>query len=114
MSNPPPPPHHAAPSAAIASLGPSPSLPAPSSMALLLTITLPLLLCWAPLLGSRVAGRHGSAWLAGLVTLGSIVMLIVVIGFYPKIVFEATTDTVTSMVNTLFHSDITASIVGGG
>jgi NADH-quinone oxidoreductase subunit M len=43
-----------------------------------------------------------------------LIILIVVIGFYPKVVFEATTDTVTSMVNTLFHSDITASIVGGG
>ncbi|MEX1362911.1 MAG: monovalent cation/H+ antiporter subunit A [Nannocystaceae bacterium] len=53
-------------------------------MALLLTIILPLLLCWAPLLGSRVAGRHASAWLAGLVTLGSIAMLAVAVAGQPS------------------------------
>ncbi len=52
-------------------------------MALLLTITLPLLLCWAPLLGPRLGGRHGSAWLAGLVTGGSLVALILAIAGRP-------------------------------
>jgi NADH-quinone oxidoreductase subunit M len=43
-----------------------------------------------------------------------LIILIVVIGFYPKVVFEATTDTVVSLVDTIFTSDITASLDGGG
>ncbi len=43
-----------------------------------------------------------------------LIILIVVIGFYPKVVFEATTDTVTSLVETMFNSDVTASLTGGG
>jgi len=43
-----------------------------------------------------------------------LIILIVVIGVYPKIVFESTTDTVVSLVQTAFPSDITASLPGGG
>jgi NADH-quinone oxidoreductase subunit M len=43
-----------------------------------------------------------------------LIILIVVIGFYPKIVFGATTDAVVSLVDTVFGSDVTASIVTGG
>ncbi len=38
-------------------------------------IAIPLLLCWAPLWGSRVAGRNGAAWAAGGVTALSILAL---------------------------------------
>jgi len=40
-------------------------------MALALTVTLPLLLCWLPVLERRAGWRHGSAWLAAAVTLAS-------------------------------------------
>jgi NADH-quinone oxidoreductase subunit M len=43
-----------------------------------------------------------------------LIILIVVIGVYPKIIFESTTDTVVSLVQTAFDSDITASMPGGG
>lgn len=43
-----------------------------------------------------------------------LIILIVVIGVYPKIVFGSTTDTVVSLVDTVFRSDITASLPGGG
>ena len=43
-----------------------------------------------------------------------LIILIVVIGFYPKIIFESTTDTVVSLIDTVFGSDVTASISGGG
>ncbi len=42
-----------------------------------------------------------------------LVVLIVVVGFYPKLVFEATTDSVTSLVDMAFNSDITAALSGG-
>ena len=44
------------------------------------------------------------------------IVLIVVIGFFPKIIFNSTTDTVTSLVETVFNSDTSASIssVTGG
>lgn len=45
-----------------------------------------------------------------------LIVLIVVIGLFPKIIFNSTTDTVTSMVDTVFNSDTTASIrsvIGG-
>jgi NADH-quinone oxidoreductase subunit M len=44
------------------------------------------------------------------------IVLIVVIGFFPKIIFNSTTDTVTSMVEMVFSSDTTASVsnvIGG-
>lgn len=44
-------------------------------MALVLTVFLPMLLCWVPLLGTRMGGRYMSAWLAGLVTVGGLVAL---------------------------------------
>ena len=45
-----------------------------------------------------------------------LIVLIVVIGFYPRIIFGATTDTVVSLVDTVFNSDTTAAltIVEGG
>jgi NADH:ubiquinone oxidoreductase subunit 4 (subunit M) len=43
-----------------------------------------------------------------------LIVLIVVIGFYPKVVFDTTTDTVTSLVNTVFNSETTASLGTGG
>ena len=45
-----------------------------------------------------------------------LMVLIVVIGFYPRIIFGATTDTVVSLVETVFNSDTTAAltIVKGG
>ncbi len=46
-----------------------------SAMWLEFVIAIPLLLCWAPLWGSRVAGRNGAAWAAGGVTAMSIVAL---------------------------------------
>jgi NADH-quinone oxidoreductase subunit M len=39
-----------------------------------------------------------------------LIVLIVVIGFYPKIIFETTTDAVTSLVDMAFNSETTASI----
>jgi NADH-quinone oxidoreductase subunit M len=45
-----------------------------------------------------------------------LIVLIVVIGFYPKVVFGATTETVTSLIDTVFNSDTTAAltkVVGG-
>lgn len=39
-----------------------------------------------------------------------LIVLIVVIGFYPKVIFESTTDAVTSLVDMAFGSDTTASI----
>ena len=41
-----------------------------------------------------------------------LMVLIVVIGFFPALVFESTTDTVTSLVEMVFNSDTTASISG--
>jgi NADH-quinone oxidoreductase subunit M len=46
-----------------------------------------------------------------------LIILIVVIGFYPKVVFNATTDAVTSLVDAAFGTDTTAalsSLVKGG
>ncbi|MEX2652808.1 MAG: NADH-quinone oxidoreductase subunit M [Acidimicrobiia bacterium] len=43
-----------------------------------------------------------------------LIVLIVVIGFYPKVVFDTTTDTVTSLVNTVFNSETVASLGSGG
>ena len=45
-----------------------------------------------------------------------LIILIVIIGFYPRIVFDSTTDTVTSLVDMAFGSDATASIssISGG
>jgi NADH-quinone oxidoreductase subunit M len=43
-----------------------------------------------------------------------LMVLIVVIGFYPKIIFDATTDSVVSLVETVFNSDAVASIGSGG
>jgi NADH-quinone oxidoreductase subunit M len=39
-----------------------------------------------------------------------LIVLIVVIGFYPKIVFNATTDSVVSLIDTIFNADTTASV----
>ncbi len=39
-----------------------------------------------------------------------LIILIVIIGFYPRIVFDSTTDAVTSLVDMAFGSDATASI----
>jgi NADH-quinone oxidoreductase subunit M len=39
-----------------------------------------------------------------------LIVLIVVIGFYPKMIFNATTDSVVSLVDTIFNSDTTASL----
>ncbi|MCZ6455938.1 MAG: hypothetical protein O6650_01680, partial [Actinobacteria bacterium] len=44
------------------------------------------------------------------------ILLIVVIGFFPKIIFNSTTDVVTSLVDMAFSSETTASIasqIGG-
>ena len=41
-----------------------------------------------------------------------LIILIVVIGFYPKVVFESTTDTVTSLVDMAFGQGTTASVTG--
>jgi NADH-quinone oxidoreductase subunit M len=43
-----------------------------------------------------------------------LIVLIVVIGFYPKVIFDTTTDTVTSMVETVFSSDAVASLGSDG
>ena len=42
-----------------------------------------------------------------------LIVLIVVIGFYPRIVFDATTDSVTSLVDMAFSNDVTAALTGG-
>jgi NADH-quinone oxidoreductase subunit M len=42
-----------------------------------------------------------------------IVILIVVVGFYPRMIFEVTTDTVTSLVDMAFNGDVTAALTGG-
>jgi NADH-quinone oxidoreductase subunit M len=39
-----------------------------------------------------------------------LIVLIVVIGFYPKLVFNATTDSVVSLIDTIFNADTTASV----
>jgi NADH-quinone oxidoreductase subunit M len=39
-----------------------------------------------------------------------LIVLIVVIGFYPKVIFDSTTDAVTSLVEMVFSGDTTASI----
>jgi NADH-quinone oxidoreductase subunit M len=39
-----------------------------------------------------------------------LIVLIVVIGFYPKVIFDTTTDTVTSLVEMVFGTDTTASL----
>jgi NADH-quinone oxidoreductase subunit M len=43
-----------------------------------------------------------------------LIVLIVVIGVFPKTVFHATTDSVTSLVNTVFSTDTVASLGSGG
>ena len=45
-----------------------------------------------------------------------LIVLIVVIGFFPKLIFDSTTDTVTALVEMAFGSDATASartMIGG-
>jgi NADH:ubiquinone oxidoreductase subunit 4 (subunit M) len=42
-----------------------------------------------------------------------LIILIVVIGFYPKVIFEATTDSVVSLVDTIFNADPVASVARG-
>ena len=44
-------------------------------MWLVAVIAIPILLCWVPIWGSRIAGRNGSAWGAGLVTALSMLAL---------------------------------------
>jgi NADH-quinone oxidoreductase subunit M len=39
-----------------------------------------------------------------------LIVLIVVIGFFPKVIFGSTTDTVTSLVDMAFNGDLTASV----
>ncbi len=39
-----------------------------------------------------------------------LIILIVVIGFYPKLIFDTTTDAVTSLVEMAFDPETTASI----
>ena len=39
-----------------------------------------------------------------------LIVLIVVIGFFPKVIFVSTTDTVTSLVDMAFNGDLTASV----
>jgi NADH-quinone oxidoreductase subunit M len=43
-----------------------------------------------------------------------IIVLIVVIGLYPRVVLDSTTDTVTSLVQMAFSGETTASLGGGG
>ena len=43
-----------------------------------------------------------------------LIVLIVVIGFYPKVIFDTTTDTVVSLVETAFNSETVASLGSGG
>jgi NADH-quinone oxidoreductase subunit M len=42
-----------------------------------------------------------------------LIVLIVVIGFYPNVIFDTTTDTVTSLVN-VFNEETVASLGSGG
>jgi NADH-quinone oxidoreductase subunit M len=42
-----------------------------------------------------------------------LIVLIVVIGFYPKVIFNSTTDSVVSLVETVFNANTTASLGGG-
>jgi NADH-quinone oxidoreductase subunit M len=42
-----------------------------------------------------------------------LIILIVVIGFYPKVIFEATTDSVVSLVDTIFNAEPVASVARG-
>jgi hypothetical protein len=37
----------------------------------------------------------------------------VVIGFFPKVIFNSTTDSVVSLVETVFNAETTASLDGG-
>ena len=39
-----------------------------------------------------------------------LIILIVVIGFYPKVIFDTTTDTVTSLIETVFNSDTMTAV----
>jgi NADH:ubiquinone oxidoreductase subunit 4 (subunit M) len=39
-----------------------------------------------------------------------LIVLIVVIGFYPKVIFDTTTDAVTSLVEMAFGTEATASV----
>jgi NADH-quinone oxidoreductase subunit M len=43
-----------------------------------------------------------------------LIVLIVVIGFYPKVIFNATTDSVVSLVDMIFNSETVASLGSGG
>jgi NADH-quinone oxidoreductase subunit M len=43
-----------------------------------------------------------------------LIVLIVVIGFFPKVVFQSTTDSVVSLVDTVFNTETTASLGAGG
>jgi NADH-quinone oxidoreductase subunit M len=43
-----------------------------------------------------------------------LIVLIVVIGFYPKVIFEATTDSVVSLVDTVFNAETTAALRSKG
>jgi NADH-quinone oxidoreductase subunit M len=42
-----------------------------------------------------------------------LIVLIVVIGFFPKVIFNSTTDSVVSLVETVFNAETTASLGGG-
>ena len=58
-----------------------------------------------------VVGNYALSVVAGLI------VLIVVIGFYPKIIFDTTTDAVTSLVEMAFGTETTAAastLVKGG
>jgi NADH-quinone oxidoreductase subunit M len=43
-----------------------------------------------------------------------LIVLIVVVGFYPKLIFNATTDSVVSLVETVFDADVVAGLGSGG
>ena len=43
-----------------------------------------------------------------------LIVLIVVIGFFPKLIFDSTTDAVVSLVDTVFNAETTASLGTGG
>ncbi|MGH8947911.1 MAG: hypothetical protein ACRDXF_03545, partial [Acidimicrobiia bacterium] len=43
-----------------------------------------------------------------------LIVLIVEIGFYPKVIFNATTDSVVSLVDMIFNSETVASLGPGG
>ena len=42
-----------------------------------------------------------------------LIVLIVVIGFFPKVIFDSTADSVVSLVETVFNETTTASLGGG-